>query len=284
MKIFICTNDNQSIGAKVSKQSIINRSSFTAEDITILNESDYPDLKIFFSLPYMRRGKMIDHEKNDMQSFTLLRFMIPQLMSYTGRALVIDPDIFLVRDGLESLRDFPMVDCPIYARKGLTKGSWGSSVMLLNCQQLQHWKLSKFIEQMHEGLLDYDSLINLKTEEKKIAVLENQWNEYDVIKENTILLHTTEKITQPWRVGLKLNAAIKPLFSIFPRAPIYRLFGKNLTIGRQHPQKAVTSFFMKELAHCLNNGAILRHEIDQAIEKNFIRKDIYLELEKHQIE
>jgi len=282
MKIFICTNDNQSIGAKVSKQSIINRSSFTAEDITILNESDYPDLKKFFSSSYMRRGRMTEHEKNDMQSFTLLRFMIPQLMDYTGRALVIDPDIFLVRDGLESLRDFPMEDFPIYARKGLTKGSWGSSVMLLNCQQLQHWKLSNFVTQMHEGLLDYDNLINLKIEQKNITFLENKWNEYDAIKKDTILLHTTEKITQPWRVGLKLNSAIKPLFGIFPRAPIYRLFGKNLTIGREHPEKIVTSFFMKELANCLKNRIIGSGEIDRSIENNFLRSDIYQELEKYQ--
>lgn len=281
MKIFICTNDNQSIGAKVSEQSILKRSNFTREDITILNESDCPDLKNFFSLPYMRRGKMIDHEKNDMQSFTLLRFMIPQLMSYSGRALVIDPDIFLVRNGLESLRDLPMDDCSIYARKGQKKGAWGSSVMLLNCQQLQHWKLSNFIDQMHLGLLDYDDLINLKTEENKIRVLNNRWNEYDVIKEDTILLHTTEKITQPWRVGLKLNSTIKPLLRIFPRAPIYRLFGKNLTLGREHPQKAVTRFFMNELSDCLKNGDILRHELDQAIQKNYLRKDIFLELEKH---
>ena len=177
MKIFICTNDNQSIGAKVSKQSIIKRSSFTSEDITILNESDCHEIKKFFSLPYMRRGKMVDHKKNDMQSFTLLRFMIPELMSYSGRALVIDPDIFLVRNGLESLMDFPMEDFSIYARKGKKKGSWGSSVMLLNCQQLQHWKLSNFIERMHSGLLDYDDLINLKIEDKKIAVLRNKWND-----------------------------------------------------------------------------------------------------------
>lgn len=281
MKIFICTNDNQSIGAKVSKQSIINRSSFTAEDITILNESDYHDLKKFFSSSYMRRGRMTEHEKNDMQSFTLLRFMIPQLMGYTGRALVIDPDIFLVRDGLESLRDFPMEVFPIYARKGLTKGSWGSSVMLLNCQQLQHWKLSNFVTQMHEGLLDYDNLINLKNEQKNITFLENKWNEYDAIKKDTILLHTTEKITQPWRVGLKLNSAIKPLFGIFPRAPIYRLFGKNLTIGREHPEKIVTSFFMKELANCLKNRIISSDEIDRSIENNFLRSDIYQELEKY---
>ena len=68
MKIFICTNDNQSIGAQVSKQSIINRSIFKESDITIINESDFPELKKFFSLPYKRKRKMIDHEKNDMQS------------------------------------------------------------------------------------------------------------------------------------------------------------------------------------------------------------------------
>ena len=282
MKIFICTNDNQSIGAQVSKQSIINRSIFKESDITIIDESDFPELRKFFSLPYKRKGKMIDHENNDMQSFTLLRFLVPQLMNYKGRALVIDPDIFLIRQGLEELQDFPMEDYPIYARKGHANGVWGSSVMLLNCAQLHHWKLINFIEQMHDGTLDYDDLINLKTEEKKIAVLENKWNEFDAITKNTILLHTTEKITQPWRAGLELNSLITPLFYIFPRAPIYKLFGKNLTIGREHPQQAVTSFFMKELADCLNNGSIVRHEIDQAIEKNFIRKDIYLELEKHQ--
>ena len=62
MKIFICTNDNQSIGAKVSKQSILNRSSFQYSDIEIINESEFPELKRFFSLPYKRKGKMIEHE------------------------------------------------------------------------------------------------------------------------------------------------------------------------------------------------------------------------------
>ena len=78
------------------------------------------------------------------------------------------------------------------------------------------------------------------------------------------------------------RSLLNSLWWKFSRTNVYKLFGKNLTIGREHPQQAVTSFFMKELADCLNNGAIVRHEIDQAIEKNFIRKDIYLELEKHQ--
>ena len=87
--------------------------------------------------------------------------------------------------------------------------------MLLNCLKLSHWKLTNFIEQMHSGKLDYDDLINLKLEDGKIGELESKWNEFDIIKENTILLHTTEKITQPWRTGLELNSLITPLFYIF---------------------------------------------------------------------
>jgi lipopolysaccharide biosynthesis glycosyltransferase len=280
MKIFICTNDNQAIGAKVSKQAFLNRSSFKDYDIEIIHESDFPELKRFFSLPYKRKGKMTDHEKNDMQSFTLLRFIIPELMNYQGRALVVDPDVFLVRNGLEQMLNLSLEKHAIYARKGLKKSSWGSSVMLLNCLKLSHWKLTNFIEQMHSGKLDYDDLINLKLEDGKIGELESKWNEFDIIKENTILLHTTEKITQPWRTGLELNSLITPLFYIFPRAPIYKLFGKDLTIGRNHPQKSVTHFFMRELSNCLVDGVITNYEIDQAVENNFLRPDIYLELEK----
>lgn len=282
MKIFICTNDNQAIGAKVSKQSFLSRSSYNNCDIEIIHESDFPELKNFFSLPYKRKGKMIEHEKNDMQSFTLLRFIVPELMNYHGKALVIDPDVFLVRNGLEQILDISLENHAIFARKGLKKGSWGSSVMLLNCLKLNHWKLPEFIEQMHSGKLDYDDLINLKSEEGTIGELESKWNEFDVIKKNTILLHTTEKITQPWRTGLELNSLIPPLFYIFPRAPIYKLFGKNLTIGRNHPQESVINFFMKELSNCIRNGLVTCNEIDQAIESNFLRPDIYLELEKFQ--
>ena len=39
----------------------------------------------------------------DLQSFTPLRFMPPQLMGYEGRAIVIDPDVFAVGDVYELL-------------------------------------------------------------------------------------------------------------------------------------------------------------------------------------
>ncbi len=273
MKIFICSNENQFIGAKVAKNAIIRRSKYSEDDVKIILESSVSHLNYFFSKPYLRRGRMTLFDKYDMQSFTLLRFYIPELMDYKGRALVIDPDIFLIKNGLEELENFSFDSSPIYARKGLQKNSWGSSVMLLSCENLKHWSLKLFIEQLHNGHIDYDDLINLRLE-KSVAPLETKWNEFDAIKPETLLLHTTEKLTQPWRAGLKLNSSIPPLLRFIPRAPIYRIFGKDLTIGREHPSIEVTQFFFSELSRCVAENIISIDEIDSGIKKKFLRQDL----------
>jgi len=280
MKIFICTNDNQMIGAKVAKNTIINRSQFSTNDVVILSESEIPSFKRFFMKPYLRRGKMVEFNKNDMQSFTLLRFHIPFLMGFHGKALVIDPDIFQVQEGIEGLINFDFERHSIYVRKGLQKNSWASSAMLISCENFLHWSLENFINQLHLGEIDYDDLINLRLEKESIGELDKKWNEFDQINLNTILLHTTEKITQPWRAGLSLNSTIPPLFKYIPRAPIYKLFGKDLTKGREHPHQAVTDFFFKELELCLSENIISSQELDDAMQKKFMRPDIHNKL-KH---
>ena len=273
MKIFICSNENQLIGAKVAKNSIIQRSNYSEDDVQIILESSISHLDYFFSKPYLRGGRMTMFDKHDMQSFTLLRFHIPELMDYQGRALVIDPDIFLVKNGLEQLENFSFNSAPIYARKGLKKNSWGSSVMLLSCENLKHWSLKSFVEGLHQGQIDYDDLINLKLEQS-VTPLETKWNEFDDIKPETLLLHTTEKLTQPWRAGLKLNSSIPTILKFIPRAPIYKIFGKDLTKGREHPNHDVAQFFFKELSKCVSRNIISIDEIDSGIEKKFLRQDI----------
>jgi len=273
MKIFICSNENQFIGAKVAKNSIIQRSNYSEDDVQIILESGVSQFNHFFSKPYLRGGRMTMFDKHDMQSFTLLRFYIPELMGYQGRALVIDPDIFLIKNGLEQLENFSFDSAPIYARKGLQKNSWGSSVLLLSCENLKHWSLKSFVEGLHQGQIDYDDLMNLRLEQS-VATLETKWNEFDDIKPETLLLHTTEKLTQPWRAGLKLNSFIPPLFKFIPRAPIYKIFGKDLTIGREHPSLEVTQFFFKELSKCISENIISIDEIDSGIEKKFLRQDL----------
>ena len=283
MKIFICSNDNQMIGAKVARNSIINRSQFCEKDVEILNESSIPSFQHFFTKPYLRKNQMVEFDKHDMQSFTLLRFHIPFLMKFQGSALVIDPDIFQVRKGIEELMNFDLNTHSIYARKGLQKNSWGSSAMLLSCDQLSHWSLDGLIDKLHHGQIDYDDLINLRLEEEPIGELEKKWNEFDEITQNTILLHTTEKITQPWRAGLKLNSSIPPLLKYIPRAPLYKIFGKDLTTGKEHPRQAISNFFFNELADCIAKNIISTQELDDAIEKKYIRPDIFQKIRSLEI-
>ncbi len=273
MKIFICTNENQLIAAQVSKNSILKRSSVSEKDISIVMESEVAELSNFHSKPYLRDGRKINPDINDMQSFTLLRFLIPELMNYEGKALVLDPDIFLVKNGLEKLEHLNFGNSAIFARKGLKKDSWGSSVLFLSCDKLKHWSLRSLINELHQCKIDYSDLINLRYE-NSVSPLETKWNEFDEIRKDTILLHTTERLTQPWRAGLKLNSSIEPILKFIPRAPIYKFFGKDLTVGREHPSKDVTKFFFKELSECISKGIIKMHDIDKAIAKNFLRHDL----------
>ena len=73
---------------------------------------------------------------DDLQSFTPLRFMPPELMGYQGRAIVIDPDVFAVGDIFELLtpRHGGQGDHVPRPRKG--PKNLASAVMLLDCAKL----------------------------------------------------------------------------------------------------------------------------------------------------
>ena len=56
--------------------------------------------------------------------------------------------------------------------------------------------------------LDYYDLLNLQNTNLLIHELDHSWNDFDSMDERTKFLHLTQKITQPWRKGLKLNSYI----------------------------------------------------------------------------
>ena len=98
MKIFITSNENQLIGAKVAKNCIVRRSKYSEEDVQIILDSSVPQLSHFFSKPYLRHGRMMTFDKNDMQSFTLLRFYIPTIHKGKEDFLIVDPDVFAIKN------------------------------------------------------------------------------------------------------------------------------------------------------------------------------------------
>src|SRR5262249_43412771 len=153
-------------------------------------QEDYPYFRTQEGRPYIRHGVRRVWRNDDLQSFTLLRFLPPQLMGYRGRALVVDPDVFAVGDvwGLLS-RD--MGGKAILCRRSKFKnGAYASSVMLLDCARLNHWQVERDFTALMAGKRDYHDWISLLLEEAEtIGVFEDEWNDFDRLTERTRMLH-----------------------------------------------------------------------------------------------
>ncbi len=102
--VFIQTNHKQILGAIVSRYSMQRNSARPeAFDVHIMELSSYPYFKEYDGREYLRDGASRVWRYDDLQSFTPLRFMPPELMGYQGRAVVTDPDVFAVADIMELL-------------------------------------------------------------------------------------------------------------------------------------------------------------------------------------
>src|SRR5262245_51696302 len=102
--VFIQTNRKQLVGALVSAYSL-KRNSATPDafDVRLMHQEDYAFFRSKEGKIYLRESVQRIWRNDDLQSFTPLRFMPPELMGYQGRAVVIDPDIFAVGDIWELL-------------------------------------------------------------------------------------------------------------------------------------------------------------------------------------
>lgn len=210
--VFIHTNDQQIAGAYVAMYSMKRASAFPdAFDVKLIRLEETPHLTKRQGQPYLRKGKNAVWLNEDLQSFSPLRRMIPQLMGFQGRAVVTDPDVFAIGD-ISELLTMDMGGKAIMCRnvsegyKGNGHKFYASSVMLLDCSKLTHWCWDEDIDKMFAGELDYGPWISLRTEPpESIGELEEEWNSFDKLTPFTRLLHTTERLTQPWKTGLPID-------------------------------------------------------------------------------
>ena len=135
----------------------------------LIDHKDYPFFQEYEGKPYLRDGVERNWRNDDLQSFTPLRFMPPELMDYQGRAVVVDPDVFAVGDIFELLtRDMAgkAIMCRTRAgAKRISDGNYASSVMLLDCAKLRHWQVEKQFRELFTFERDYRKWINLQYEE-----------------------------------------------------------------------------------------------------------------------
>jgi hypothetical protein len=284
--VFIHTNHKQMLGALVSRYSLQQHSAHADKfDVKLIEVKDYPCMLEREGQLYLRDGDMRPWLNNDLQSFTPLRFAPPQLMNYSGRAVVIDPDVFAVGDIWELLdRDMhgAAIMCrPKSGRKG-RKGAWASSVMLLDCAKLTHWRFEEnFAEMFKPVKRDYMDWVSLKLEDRStLAPIESEWNDFDNLTDNTKLLHNTKRKSQPWKSGLKIDYRPADTFQLFPprhwlRRARRALFGDYKFAGtyNSHPDPKQEKFFFDLVKGCLKDGVITEAQLREEMARGHVRAD-----------
>jgi hypothetical protein len=289
---FIHTNERQMLGARVGEYAL-KRNSANAErfDVRILKTEDYPFIREKEGQPFKRDGVERLWRYDDLQSFTPLRFLPPEVMGYCGRAVVIDPDIFAAGDVWELLsRDMggKAIFCRMRSGPKKWSGCWASSVMLLDCAKLTHWRCEAQFNEMFDFSRDYMDWISLKLEpQDSIGLLEHEWNDFDRLRPETKLLHNTRRLTQPWKTGLPIDWTPADTFKPFP--PIgwamrwrRRVFGDHALLGRylRHPDRNQERFFFGLLRECLERGIVSEAMLRTEIEQNHVRRDAFEVLER----
>jgi hypothetical protein len=285
-RVFIHTNQRQLVGALVSAYSLRRNSARPdAFDVEILHREEHAFFEAREGQRYLRDGHWREWRNQDLQSFTPLRFMPPERMGYQGRALVIDPDIFAVRDVCELLeRDMQGKAILCRRRSGWKKKHcYASSVMLLDCARLAHWSCERGFAELFEGRRDYSDWICLRLESPDtIGAFEDQWNDFDRLTPETRLLHNTRRWTQPWKTGLPVDFVPGDKFSGIPGvAWLMRKrrewLGDYALLGRyvRHPDPEQERFFFGLLRECLERGIVTQELLEQEIRRSHIRRDAF---------
>ena len=280
--VVIHTNDKQMLGALVSAHSY-RRNSRTPDsfEVRIVNANEFPEL-METGHTLLRGGHERAWNPDDLQSFTPVRFAIPQLLGYEGLALVTDPDVFAVGDVAE-----------LFARDLQGKAIWctprpgyhtitdplATSVMLLDNSKLKHWRFAECLKALWDHKIDYLDWINLKLEKlDTIALLEPEWNDFDHLTPETKLLHNTKRRTQPWKTGLPIDFTFKERGLLNFALPIVRKLAPNYT---RHPDQRQETYFYALLADALDTGAVTREQMEKEVRLGHVRPDSEALIERY---
>ncbi len=281
--IFIHTNEKQIVGAIVSQYSFKRFASKpNTFDVKLIKTEDHSFLKTHAGRLYLRDGLRREWKYDDLQSFTVLRFIPPELMSYKGRSLIVDPDVFCVSDVVPLIeRDMQGHAILARHRSGSKSEVWASSVMVLDNAKLKHWRVEKNFEEMFKFKRDYMKWITLQLEPpSSIGRLESQWNDFDELTPQTRMIHNTKRKTQPWKTGLPVDflppekaGSFKPI-NLMHRVR-RKLFGEYAFLGRygRHPDPRQERLFFALLRECLDKGIVTEQMIREEMRHNHVRHD-----------
>jgi len=260
-------------------------------DIRVIEHKDYPFFAAREGQAYLRDGDRQTWRNDDLQSFTPLRFMPPELMGYEGRAVIMDPDIFAVGDIWELLsRDMQgkALMCRSRPYHNGVADYLAISVMLLDCAKLTHWRAEAQFNELFDCKRDYSLWVQLKYEKRDtIGLFEAAWNDFDRLNANTRLLHNTRRRTQPWKTGLPVDYMLADKFKLFPPFALInrarrQMFGDYGLLGhyRRHPDRNQERFFFGLLRECVDQGLVTPDMLRDEMQRNHVRHDVFEVLDR----
>jgi len=272
MKVYIQSNKYQKIAAKVAAYSF-ERFGLKTE---YLNFEDNKFLNHYLGHSYLRKGKNCIF-KDDLQSFTILRFLAPQINKYKEKILVIDPDVFALKDPSHMINLISNFDIACTFRNNFPR----SEVMLINANKV-NWKFEDICKKMFNKQIDYTKLINLSFDENlQVKKIKSDYNSIDIVNDETILLHTSNRITQPWKEGLKINFEVHNLRSRdYVKYYLRKIFNLKLNNDLisdkfiKHPNDKVYTIVKNLFHEAIKENFIDNQEIEEAISKGYISKKI----------
>ena len=273
LNVFIRTNGKQMLGALLGRHAILRTAAHPERvEVRYINVDEIDLFKAFEGRQYSRKGHTLTYTLDDLQSFTLAAFMAPQLMGYQGRAMVIDPDVFAITD-VERLFERDLRGKSLAARP--KRGAWDTSVMMLDCAKLKHWDMKTILDDLAAFRTTYEDWMTVRHED--VDDLEPEWNSWDALTPSTNALHTTNRLTQPWKTGLKIDFTRNPvpkLFGVVPREWLMWLRGDLPSRYQPHPDKGIETFFFRLVKDALAHGAVTKEMVEAEIKSGHVRPDL----------
>ena len=171
---------------------------------------------------------------------------------------------------------------PRSGNKGLS-GCLATSVMLLGCAKLRHWRCEEQFDELFSFDRDYKDWICLHLEPRAtIGLFEHEWNDFDRLTPETKLLHNTKRQTQPWKTGLPVDytPSDKNLKSLKPATWLKRLGLLQPQTYSRHPDPNQEQFFFGLLRECLDKGIVTEDMLREEMRHNHVRHDAFEVLEQ----
>jgi hypothetical protein len=238
VRVFVASTEAEMLPVKVLAFSIRKHASLSV-DVRPLCETG-------IEIPVPR-----DAENLARTPFSFQRFLIPEAVSYKGRAIYLDADMQVFKD-LRSLWTSPFDGADILAvQEPVDSGRRPQfSVMVLNCDSLK-WNVREIVGDLDRGRLTYSTLMYEMAVAKSIhRCIDSAWNSLERFVEGaTALLHFTDMHTQPW-------------------------------VSRSNP---FGYLWVRDLCEAIDMGTISEAYVGECVRKGFVRPSLLYQIE-HRIE